>query len=1307
MLNNQGNNSVSSQDREEKIKNLAETISGLSMASDSKGQFSCGPKKLEELTGTLKELAKKKIKIDLLQYVSGSEFSKEMRQKFYLNAAFLMRIRCSEKAKQLQEQLNETKKSNSNTSGAQLNIQLEMDFLAECYARVSDKDKETIRTFKDTLEIQILPSKKNRATALGLHAEQLKNQLTDVFSQPSAVPQASENAETTQNTTLDAYTLLNQTAVVREDKDITEAETPNTIPATHILLNRTAVDGKDEDDEIRRLFDEISSLSIPTEVQKQGELQGACEQIQALLKKYPKTPKKSESFWDKWTQELGQEKLQKFGLNAALLVVHVFIDKAIQNRSSRVQSGSVVSNQELHFFEQCYKRADQNGQQLIENSLENLYEAEASSRTQKQQDKLTLDRRNLLKKSIANKMLSKQPVAVEYSSKRFSNQDWIDWAQTVQKMKLESTDLNISQYFDNQLKSHGPAGLYNLLSELDEKREGPVLLYCANRIAKDNLDSMWKELLEKECQGVFRVDRILTFFQTEKVQRYIQYLDISVSKRLSKSAPILNLNAQLDAWLLMGPMSVLESYHQLRRGAILDVCDSASTWRLISDQNPLDAKKLGQLCRSSENLENLMRIYKPQELLDELNKRNQSSEVYSKNTVNMYKNLAIFTRMIWSRRVASKMGIAQYSMTRINSEFDINSLLNSPELAKEKEFFNLCYQKVSRDGHQQIQQFRDGLLFQMNDEFGKSSGWEREYQNFLDNLIKKPENTNQDGQNKSTSLEVSAQRSTLRSSKSSVVKPESLLEAAKKLIEKKELELTDKIALNKCYLSLSPKEKKTIQEHISKIYPGTLSLYDRAKRKELSSIIMPLIQKCELSPLEDGSKAPSFKVNNQVFIVKADKAQMCVFPKSDQNDKLNQGYAVNYFELNRQEYARQYYYNAQLVPLIDLVERLALSDADKKPIKAALLACEYKYSLWIESLTLSASVNLPENEINKRELDLKTALVDLSTSVMEKCKQKLLTTHSDITKSFFDLLKTEINAVRDDQKDLIHATTSQTTDLETSVTPRKVDIARAHNHAQKMITGALRDKKLGDKTFDPGAFCDHEMSQTKAPKIYRDAFKEAFQRYYKEFAAYKKKKNDFTFSFDRNPQKENIEVIDMQINQLISVYQTAFFAIHGLVNIANNSIIQNAIKSLEDECMTALNALLEERSERFNSLDDSCKTKIPDLQRQEIIISSTRCMIVDPKEHQCKTEDMRFNKSAINDKVKIFDLNNLRNCLIMLVRIMRRLLSQMNLANKTQRKMLFSSEYSSQFDKVITTAELSASSPQKQREWLRQSKKKS
>ena len=158
MLNSQGNNSVSFQDGEEKIKKLAETISGLQMIPDSKGQFSCGPKKLEELTGTLKELAKKKIKIDLLQYVSGSEFSKEMRQKFYLNAAFLMRIRCSEKAKQLQEQLNETKKSNSNTSGAQLNIQLEMDFLAECYARVSDEDKETIRTFKDTLEIQILPS---------------------------------------------------------------------------------------------------------------------------------------------------------------------------------------------------------------------------------------------------------------------------------------------------------------------------------------------------------------------------------------------------------------------------------------------------------------------------------------------------------------------------------------------------------------------------------------------------------------------------------------------------------------------------------------------------------------------------------------------------------------------------------------------------------------------------------------------------------------------------------------------------------------------------------------------------------------------------------------------------------------------------------------------------------------------------------------------------------------------------------------------------------------------------------------------
>lgn len=267
--------------------------------------------------------------------------------------------------------------------------------------------------------------------------------------------------------------------------------------------------------------------------------------------------------------------------------------------------------------------------------------------------------------------------------------------------------------------------------------------------------------------------------------------------------------------------------------------------------------------------------------------------------------------------------------------------------------------------------------------------------------------------------------------------------------------------------------------------------------------------------------------------------------------------------------------------------------------------------------------------------------------------------------------------------------------------------ARVHNDAQQLILYLFRQAHLGvtlgekrkqprdfyilNKDFNLTDFLDeyeddlkYLFSESEQEKFdaYRAAFKEAFARYYKEILTHAKKigehkrsgpcfiihplpKNrnapktgrEFEFSFQRNPQKENIAVIDRQIKEMVSEYQTAFFI------LGDAKFNQKSIKDLEEQFKKDMDSLLGEREACLNAeLTQEQKEEIPPAPVYHVIISSKKVLEVNVKNEQRVQEKLL---EWINERhlKQIFSLKNIRNFLIMLHRVSKRHISMVTSAH--------------------------------------------
>ncbi len=309
--------------------------------------------------------------------------------------------------------------------------------------------------------------------------------------------------------------------------------------------------------------------------------------------------------------------------------------------------------------------------------------------------------------------------------------------------------------------------------------------------------------------------------------------------------------------------------------------------------------------------------------------------------------------------------------------------------------------------------------------------------------------------------------------------------------------------------------------------------------------------------------------------------------------------------------------------------------------------------------------------------------------------------------SFLKEVVKEIDALKKKQEHKIAPNQATTSDVGSVATTGYR--ARAHNDAQEEIRKLLDEKGVKRSQIGPANNCYHyslldtqffltEYLKHKPVDLrdkidwkkdqehfdaYSAAFAEAFTRYYQEFAHMKsglklvmheeptyddvnptqdsslRAENNFRFSFEQSPQKENIAVIDREIKEMVSAYQTAFFILESMNS--NNDLAKERYDALRKKFKGDIGELLKERACCIKKLPpDDLKKDIPQAPIYHVIASSETVFEVG----QYVTEgNLEWKEGSLKE---IFSLQNMLNSLMMLMRVLQRYVSMLTSPHHAQ-----------------------------------------
>ncbi len=427
------------------------------------------------------------------------------------------------------------------------------------------------------------------------------------------------------------------------------------------------------------------------------------------------------------------------------------------------------------------------------------------------------------------------------------------------------------------------------------------------------------------------------------------------------------------------------------------------------------------------------------------------------------------------------------------------------------------------------------------------------------------------------------------------------------------------------------------------------------------------------------------KENTLSFITK-----MYTGPLPDSNDKLLQRW-VRYEILDRwtdisQDLLQLYKASEQAIPDSDF--HTSLLDTMDQILKAA--------------------VSFEQGDLDQESMD--AAYLSVRNKFLEALKGSAATLNSDL---FQEAIK-EIDVLATQQrylKDLDSITTykvGETSEEEETPATEQDYRARAHNDAHKMISELVEEgfkgRELGDENqrvrysildtqFSLSNFLGAALAEAdfrvrfgeNQPHFdaYKAAFAEAFTRYYQELHKHMKShssvseqdgrtyysvsrpkdgcvrvKHEFEFSFEKNPQKENVAVIDREIKEMVSAYQTAFFILESMNS--NNDLAEKRYKDLRVKFEGDIGRLLNERAACINTLSDELKKEIPQAPTYHVIVSDQRVLEVraDAKDEESpvREKDLKWEEGYLK---KILSLQTILNCLRMLTRVFQRYVSAM------------------------------------------------
>ncbi len=228
---------------------------------------------------------------------------------------------------------------------------------------------------------------------------------------------------------------------------------------------------------------------------------------------------------------------------------------------------------------------------------------------------------------------------------------------------------------------------------------------------------------------------------------------------------------------------------------------------------------------------------------------------------------------------------------------------------------------------------------------------------------------------------------------------------------------------------------------------------------------------------------------------------------------------------------------------------------------------------------------------------------------------------------------------------------------------------------------------------------------------YNAAFAEAFTRYYQELHKHMKShstrskqddgrtyysvsrpkdgcarvKHEFEFSFEKSPQKENIAVIDREIKEMVSAYQTAFFILESMNS--NKELAAERYKDLRDKFEGDIGRLLNERAACINTLSDELQKDIPQAPTYHVIVSYQRVLEVRApdtnaeKKEYLHEKDLKWEESYLK---QILSLQTILNCLRMLTRVLQRYVSALTSSHHRQMNQKHAA-YTKQYAKINNT----------------------
>ncbi len=356
----------------------------------------------------------------------------------------------------------------------------------------------------------------------------------------------------------------------------------------------------------------------------------------------------------------------------------------------------------------------------------------------------------------------------------------------------------------------------------------------------------------------------------------------------------------------------------------------------------------------------------------------------------------------------------------------------------------------------------------------------------------------------------------------------------------------------------------------------------------------------------------------------------------------------------------------------------------------------------------------------KAPSDQKKQFIEVVESLSQHCTRSVESTtekgavlHDQLEASFFAEVVKEIDALKQKQKHKIAPNQENASDFGSVETTDYR--ARAHNDAQKAIS-ELVDKGFTRSEIGPANNCYHyslldtQFSLTDYLKNkpvdlrekfnenqqehfddYNAAFAEAFTCYYQELHAHMKShstlsqqngrtyytvnrpqdsnvrgQDEFEYSFEKNPQKENIVVIDREIKEMVSAYQTAFFILESLNS--NKDLAKDRHEALTDAFRSDIGELLKERADCIKQLNSKkdLKKDIPQAPIYHVIASSERVLEVraDAQDGQLVREkDLEWKEGGLKE---IFSWQNMLNYLMRLTRGFRRYVSMLTSSHHAQ-----------------------------------------